>query len=158
LKSIKFLLFFILLCSYTNEGMHKEIFFPGPLSEIEKLIVWNKIKKLGKETILDMIHIDNPNIHDEFTNLPTLTKIRKNKTDYLSLSIISTIEQQEKEHTYAPEQISVKKDGVWHITLPNNYFGNYTRYWHKKDSRGEYIELYSLFTYKPALMEVIHAY
>ena len=149
MKYIKPLSLVTLLSLHSTKGMHKEIFFPAQLSEIEKLIVWNKIKKLSKEMVLDMV---------ETTDLPTLTKIRKNKTDYLSLSIISTIEQQEKEHRYAPEQISVKKDGVWHITLPNNYFGNYTRYWHKKDSRGEYIELYSLFTYKPALMEVIHAY
>jgi hypothetical protein len=160
-KFIKLLTLVILLFPiYLANGMQKEIVLPYPLSDIERLIVRNKIDKIGKDTILDMIHTprNSSDTHNEFTQLPTVTKIRKNKTDCLSLSIIDAIQEQEKKHKYIPEQISEKKDGVWHITIPTNYFGNYTRYWHKKDSKGEYIELHSSFTYKPALMEVIDEY
>jgi hypothetical protein len=150
----------LLFSTCSTKGMLKDTCFAGSLSEIEKLIVWKKIKKIGKETVLDMIHTpkNNSDTHHEFTDLPTVTKIRKNKTDSFSLSIINAIEQQEKEYGYIPQQISEKKRGKWHITLPTNYLGNYTRYWHKTDSRGEYIELYSSFSCKPALLEAIYEY
>jgi hypothetical protein len=139
--------------------MLREIFFPGPLSEIEKLIVYRKIKKIGKEMILQMIEsANNSDTHNSLRYLPTLTKVRKNKTDDFATFIISTIEEQEKELKYIPHQVSEVKDDVWHITLPTNYLGNYTRYWHKTDTKGEYLELYSLFIDKPALMEVICNY
>jgi len=150
----------LLFSTCSTKGMLKDTCFAGSLSEIEKLIVWNKIKKIGKKTVLDMIHTPrhNSDAHDEFTNLPTSTKIRKNKTDDFSLIIINAIEHQEKEYGYTSELIAEKKRGTWHITLPTNYLGNYTRYWHKKDFKGEYIELYSSFTCKPALMEAIYEY
>lgn len=144
---IPLLSFIVLFSTYITKGMEKEIHFPGQLNEIEKLIVWRKIKKIGKPMVLSMT---------ESTNLPTATHIRKNSTDRCDIFIINTIKEQEKEHGYVPEQINKKHDGVWHITIPTNYIGNYTRYWHKQDTEGEYIELYSNFTDKQALLEVIH--
>lgn len=149
--------FTLLFLTYPIIGMQKEVHFPGQLNEIEKLIVWFKIKKISKEMVLNMI-ADSTDTKNESKCLPTLTKIRKNRTDDFATFIINAIQEQEKEYGYVPEQISKKKNGVWHITIPTNYIGNYTRYWHKNDFKGEYIELYSIFTYRPALMEVINNY
>lgn len=153
-------IFMLLSVIYSTKGMQEELHFPGQLNEIEKLIVWLKMQKISKKTTLDMLQpiTDRGYTKDESKTFPTLTKIRKNSSDTLSLFIIQAIKEQEEEYGYVPEQISEKKDGVWHITIPTNYLGNYTRYWHKKDSKGEYIELYSSFIYKPALLEVIHNY
>ncbi len=146
--------FMVLMSS--SQGMQKEVHFPGQLNEIEQLIVWRKIRKVGKPMILHMIQpTDTSNLIDESKSLPTLTKIRKNSTDSCDLFIINAIKKQEKKYGYVPEQISKKIDGVWHITIPTNYIGNYTRYWHKHDAKGKYIELYSAFTDQAALREVI---
>ena len=149
-------LFMILFLMYSTKGMQKEIHFSGQLNEIEQLIVWRKIKKVGNPMILHMIQpTDTSNLIDESKSLPTLTKIRKNSTDSCDLFIMNAIKEQEKEYGYVPEQISKKINGIWHITIPTNYIGNYTRYWHKQDAKGEYIELYSTFTDQAALREVI---
>jgi hypothetical protein len=148
----------MLFLMFPSTGMQKEIHFPGQLNEIEQLIVWRKIKKVGKPMILQMIQptTDNSDATDESKSLPTLTKIRKNSTDNCDIFIINAITEQEKEYGYVPKQINEKIDGVWHITIPTNYIGNYTRYWHKEDAKGKYIELYSTFTDHEALLEVIH--
>jgi hypothetical protein len=155
---IPLLSFIVLFSTCITKGMEKEVHFPGQLNEIEKLIVWRKIKKIGKPMVLSMIQptTDNPDKKDESKNLPTVTHIRKNSTDRCDIFIINTINEQEKDYGYVPKQISKKKNGVWHITIPTNYIGNYTRYWHKEDAEGEYIELYSNFTDQQALLEVIH--
>lgn len=145
---------FILLF-YSLQGM-----FPDQLNEIEKLIVLHKVKKLSKPTCLNMIEQkkDHQDITYEAQCFPTNTKIYKSQTDNFALLIINSIKAQESEYGYVPKQISEKKDGVWHITIPNNYLGNYTQYWHKKDHKGEYIELHSTFTHKPSLLEVVISY
>ena len=150
----------VLSLPYSTKGMLKDVFFPDPLTQLEKLILFYKIQKIGKNVVLEMIEVtnDNSNRTDESKGLPTRTKIRKNRDDHFAISIINAIKAQEKKYGYIPAQISEKKDGVWHITIPTNYLGNYTRYWHKEDNKGAYIELYSAFMYKPALLEAISNY
>ncbi|HEX4069077.1 MAG TPA: hypothetical protein VHX42_03190 [Candidatus Babeliales bacterium] len=150
----------LLFAAHSNNNMYKDIFFPTQLNEIEKMIVYHKIQKIGKEMVLKMMKetINNPYTQDASTHLPTQLKVRKNKTDYFASFIIDTIEEQEKEFGYVPQQTSKKIKGIWHVSLPTNYLGNYTRYWHKKDFKGEYIELHALFTDTPALLEVIYNY
>lgn len=144
---ILLLSFIMLFFTYTAKGMQKEMHFKAPLSEIEKTIVLLKIKHASHK--IDFNTIENFSIK---------TIIKKDRTDHFAASIIDAITEQEKEIGYIPEQISEKKDGIWHTTIPNNYIGNYTRYWHTKDDTGEYIELHSTFTYQPALVEVLNNY
>jgi hypothetical protein len=152
---MKHIIFFIVFSSiYSIQGM-----FSDPLTEIEKHIVMHKVQRLGKATCLNMIQQkkDYQDISCEAQCFPTITKIYKNQIDDFALLIINSIKEQESIHGYVPKQISEKKDGgACHIIIPNNYFGNYTHYWHKQDDKGEYIELHSIFTYKPSLLEVVN--
>ena len=158
-------LFIFLLSSYPAQGM----WFKAQLSEMEKLIFLHKVNELGREAILNIIEKptkskkntkNNEDIknNEEIPCLIITTKIRKDQTDELATFIMNLIQQQETKYGYVPEQKSEKQDDVWHITMPTNYLGNYTCYWHKVDNKGEYIELHSTFTYKPSLMEILNNY
>lgn len=145
------------------------MWFKAQLTEMEKLIFLDKVNELGREAILNIIEKPTKSKKTIKNNKPTknneeipcliiTTKIRKDQTDELATLIINSIQKQETVYGYVPEQKFEKKDGGGHLTLPTNYLGNYTRYWHKEDTKGEYIELHSTFTYKPSLMEVLNNY
>jgi hypothetical protein len=148
-------IFMVLFFVYSTKGMQKEIHFKDQLTEIEKSIVLFKMKHASHK--LDF-HTTNNDTKEKLTSISIVTIVKKDRTDDFATSIIEAITEQEKKVGYVPEQISEKKDGVWHITLPNNYIGNYTRYYHTKDDAGEYIELHSTFTYQPAVIEVLNDY
>ncbi len=148
MKYIRVYTSFMLFLLSSSTGM-QNIHFKEQLSEIEKLIVLHKMKHASHKIDFNAAHI---------FDAPIITKIEKDRTDDFATLIMETIKEQEKELGYVPEQISEKIDGVWHLTIPTNYIGKYTRYYHTKDFAGEYIELHSTFIYQPAVLEVLNNY
>jgi hypothetical protein len=140
------------------------MWFPDPLSDIEHHLFAHRIQQLGKDTVTAMIEKVSKrkrSTHNATKSTPYFvidTKIRFNQEDTLSKLIINSITQQELISPYRSRTLVKKRKNEWHITLANNYIGNYSQYWYKKDSAGEYIEIQSSFTYKPALLDVLNLY
>ncbi len=119
------------------------------LNELEQAILQYEVDRVGRQTILNQIATAKPKvpIQDEgrfgFEYECCYTIKLKIDRDTNHLLFKRIIDEINKKENYIPD--TIKKENC--VTMPNNFLGNYTEYWHKE----KYIKVVCSFFEKEVL-------
>lgn len=142
----------------------KGMIHPRQFNEIEKQIFLKEVNRIGKEAALQQIqNTKDPERIDDglrcairfYPCFIITSQFRPSSHDSLTTLVMQTIADQEKKNGYIPEHIKKSNHLGISITMPNNFLGKYSRYYHKKDQNGTYIELKSTFDDKQSLLNIL---
>jgi hypothetical protein len=156
---------FILTILIFSNGMIFSMNLPfKPLNWVEREILLKVVKRVEIESMLEestpgqtLSDADSCiNFDIEKYPCPLEVKLKfycKSPADVVTKIIFEAIALKEQKLAAKVEEVKVGR--AKNLNQPDNYLGDYTRYWYETDNKGPHISCVSIFTNKAVLAEAL---
>lgn len=156
---------FILTALIFSNGMILSMNLPfKPLNWVEREILLKIVKRVEIESMLEeptpekLLSDAQSGINFDVEKYPCPLEVKlkfycKSPSDVITKIIFEAIALKEQKLAAKVEEVKVGR--AKNLNQPDNYLGDYTRYWYETDNKGLYISCVSLFTNKAVLAEAL---